>query len=146
MFQLHSELQSPTIWQDRDPPDKSTLATGQEERTIGKREASAELSIGREAQRHSTRQPIDPQTSKPLCNDLSHADPTIHLLIQKINWIEEEQNQTWTPTWGKLKQTFLNHFMIQIDRLYFADDLYTIRQQDDEPLREYAARFSHEYL
>ncbi|XP_021805812.1 uncharacterized protein LOC110749919 [Prunus avium] len=35
--------------------------------------------------------------------------------------------------------------MIQTDRLYSADDLYTIRQRDDEPLREYAARFSHEY-
>ncbi|CAL9024966.1 unnamed protein product [Prunus brigantina] len=35
--------------------------------------------------------------------------------------------------------------MIQTDRLYFADDLYTIRQREDEPLREYAARFSHEY-
>ncbi|CAL9029664.1 unnamed protein product [Prunus brigantina] len=35
--------------------------------------------------------------------------------------------------------------MIQTDRLYSADDLYTIRQGEDEPLREYAARFSHEY-
>ncbi|XP_034197018.1 uncharacterized protein LOC117612439 [Prunus dulcis] len=32
-----------------------------------------------------------------------------------------------------------------MDRLYSADDLYTIRQREDEPLREYAARFSHEY-
>ncbi|CAL9024350.1 unnamed protein product [Prunus brigantina] len=31
------------------------------------------------------------------------------------------------------------------DRLYSADDLYTIRQGDSEPFREYAARFSHEY-
>ncbi|CAL2278567.1 unnamed protein product [Prunus armeniaca] len=29
--------------------------------------------------------------------------------------------------------------MTQIDRLYSADDLYTIRQEDNEPLREYAA-------
>ncbi|CAL8152250.1 unnamed protein product [Prunus armeniaca] len=35
--------------------------------------------------------------------------------------------------------------MIQTDRLYSADDLYTIRQRKDEPLREFAARFSHEY-
>ncbi|CAL8168649.1 unnamed protein product [Prunus armeniaca] len=35
--------------------------------------------------------------------------------------------------------------MIQTDRLYSADDLYTIRQGDSEPLREFAARFSHEY-
>ncbi|CAL2237942.1 unnamed protein product [Prunus armeniaca] len=31
------------------------------------------------------------------------------------------------------------------DRLYSADDLYMLRQGEDEPLREYAARFSHEY-
>ncbi|CAL2256649.1 unnamed protein product [Prunus armeniaca] len=31
------------------------------------------------------------------------------------------------------------------DRLYSADDCYTIRQGDSEPLWEYAARFSHEY-
>ncbi|CAL9021504.1 unnamed protein product [Prunus brigantina] len=35
--------------------------------------------------------------------------------------------------------------MIQKDRLYSADDLYTIQQREDEPLREYAACFSHEY-
>ncbi|CAL2239813.1 unnamed protein product [Prunus armeniaca] len=35
--------------------------------------------------------------------------------------------------------------MIQTDRLYSADDLYTVRQREDEPLREYAARFSYEY-
>ncbi|CAL2276735.1 unnamed protein product [Prunus armeniaca] len=48
-------------------------------------------------------------------------------------------------SFDELKQIFLNHFMIQTDRLYSADDLYTIRQREDEPLREYAARFSHEY-
>ncbi|CAL8164015.1 unnamed protein product [Prunus armeniaca] len=31
------------------------------------------------------------------------------------------------------------------DRLYSADDLYTIRQGDSEPVRMYAAKFSHEY-
>ncbi|CAL2227858.1 unnamed protein product [Prunus armeniaca] len=35
--------------------------------------------------------------------------------------------------------------MIQTDRLYSADDLYTIRQRKDEPLWEYTTRFSHEY-
>ncbi|CAL9017855.1 unnamed protein product, partial [Prunus brigantina] len=48
-------------------------------------------------------------------------------------------------SFDELKQIFLNHFMIQTDRLYSADDLYTIRQGEDEPLREYAACFSHEY-
>ncbi|CAL2257535.1 unnamed protein product [Prunus armeniaca] len=35
--------------------------------------------------------------------------------------------------------------MIQTDRLYSADHLYILQQGEDEPLREYAARFSHEY-
>ncbi|CAL2242453.1 unnamed protein product [Prunus armeniaca] len=35
--------------------------------------------------------------------------------------------------------------MIQTDCLYSADDLYTIRQREYEPLREYTARFNHEY-
>ncbi|XP_021799984.1 uncharacterized protein LOC110744316 [Prunus avium] len=39
-------------------------------------------------------------------------------------------------SFDELKQIFLNHFMIQTDRLHSADDLYTIRQRDDEPLRE----------
>ncbi|CAL2224568.1 unnamed protein product [Prunus armeniaca] len=48
-------------------------------------------------------------------------------------------------SFDELKQIFLNHFMIQKDCLYFADDLYTIWQREDEPLREYVACFSHEY-
>ncbi|CAL8112663.1 unnamed protein product [Prunus armeniaca] len=35
--------------------------------------------------------------------------------------------------------------MIQTDRLYSADDLYMLRQGEDKPIQEYAARFSHEY-
>ncbi|CAL9010720.1 unnamed protein product, partial [Prunus brigantina] len=52
--------------------------------------------------------------TEPFGTDLPPTDPTIRLLLQKVNRIEEEQNQTRTPAWGK-------------------------------PLREYAARFSHEY-
>ncbi|CAL2266628.1 unnamed protein product [Prunus armeniaca] len=35
--------------------------------------------------------------------------------------------------------------MIRTDCLYSSDNLYMIRQKEDEPLREYAACFSHEY-
>ncbi|CAL8161489.1 unnamed protein product [Prunus armeniaca] len=35
--------------------------------------------------------------------------------------------------------------MIQTDHLYSADDLYVLRQGENEPFREYAVRFSHEY-
>ncbi|CAL8994500.1 unnamed protein product [Prunus brigantina] len=61
-----------------------------------------------------------------------------------LNWFYRLEPGT-VDSFDELKQIFLNHFMIQTDRLYSADDLYTIRQGDDEPLREYAARFSHEY-
>ncbi|CAL2226729.1 unnamed protein product [Prunus armeniaca] len=46
------------------------------------------------------------------------------------------------PTGAKYGRFFRS---IKTDRLYSADDLCTIRQGDREPLREYAARFSHEY-
>ncbi|CAL8169371.1 unnamed protein product [Prunus armeniaca] len=49
-------------------------------------------------------------------------------------------------SFDELKQIFLNHFMIQTDRLYSTVDLYTVRQRKDKPLWEYVARFSHEYL
>ncbi|CAL9011256.1 unnamed protein product [Prunus brigantina] len=61
-----------------------------------------------------------------------------------LNWFYRLEPGT-VDSFDELKQIFLNHFMIQTDRLYSADDLYTIRQGEDEPLREYAARFSHEY-
>ena len=61
-----------------------------------------------------------------------------------LNWFYRLEPET-VDSFDELKQIFLNHFMIQTDRLYSADDLYTIRQREDEPLREYAARFSHEY-
>ncbi|CAL2255798.1 unnamed protein product [Prunus armeniaca] len=61
-----------------------------------------------------------------------------------LNWFYRLNPHT-INSFDSLKQTFLAHFMIQTDRLYSADDLYMLRQGDDEPLREYAARFSHEY-
>ncbi|CAL9000618.1 unnamed protein product, partial [Prunus brigantina] len=84
---------------------------------------------GHEAQGHDGQLPTGPQTAEPFRTSL----PPEGLFLQKVNRIEEEQNQIRTPTWGKT------------DRLYSSDDLYTIRQGDSEPLREYAARFSHEY-
>ncbi|CAL9021521.1 unnamed protein product, partial [Prunus brigantina] len=89
--------------------------------------------VGSEAQGHEGHLPIGPRMVEPFGTNLPPTDPTIRLLLQKVSRIEEEQNQIRTPTWGKT------------DRLYFADDLYNIRQGDSEPLREYAARFSHEY-
>ncbi|CAL9019077.1 unnamed protein product [Prunus brigantina] len=61
-----------------------------------------------------------------------------------LNWFYR-LNPCTINTFDSLKQAFLDHFMIQTDRLYSADDLYMLRQGEDEPLREYAARFSHEY-
>ncbi|CAL9018621.1 unnamed protein product, partial [Prunus brigantina] len=56
-----------------------------------------------------------PHTGPPAPETLPHVDPAMRLLFEKT------------------------------DRLYSADDLYMLRQGEDEPLREYAARFSHEY-
>ncbi|CAL2251411.1 unnamed protein product [Prunus armeniaca] len=61
-----------------------------------------------------------------------------------LNWFYRLNPRT-INTFDSLKQAFLDHFMIQTDRLYSADDLYMLRQGEDKPLREYAARFSHEY-
>ncbi|CAL2271968.1 unnamed protein product [Prunus armeniaca] len=66
------------------------------------------------------------------------------LIGAALNWFYRLEPET-VDSFDELKQIFVNHFMIQTDRLYSADDLYTIRQRKDEPLREYAAHFSHEY-
>ncbi|CAL9018826.1 unnamed protein product, partial [Prunus brigantina] len=55
-----------------------------------------------------------------------------------LNWFYR-LNPCTINTFDSLKQAFLDHFMIQTDRLYSADDLYMLRQGEDEPLREYAA-------
>ncbi|CAL9026650.1 unnamed protein product, partial [Prunus brigantina] len=74
-----------------------------------------------------------------------------------------DRTRSQVPDWGKLRPGPFTEriknarqdrevwplripFYTGTDRLYSADDLYTIRQKEDEPLREYAARFSHEYL
>ncbi|XP_016647248.1 PREDICTED: uncharacterized protein LOC107880402 [Prunus mume] len=49
-----------------------------------------------------------------------------------LNWFYRLELGT-VDSFDELKQIFLNHFMIQI------------RQREDEPTLEYAARFSHEY-
>ncbi|CAL2239330.1 unnamed protein product [Prunus armeniaca] len=61
-----------------------------------------------------------------------------------LNWFYRLEPGT-VDSFDELKQIFLNHFMIQTDRLYFVNDFYTIRQKEDEPLGEYVAQFSHEY-
>ncbi|CAL8993947.1 unnamed protein product [Prunus brigantina] len=50
-----------------------------------------------------------------------------------------------TQEWRTLSPISIHSNRLWTDRLYSADDLYTIRQGDSEPLREYAARFNHEY-
>ncbi|XP_020424437.1 uncharacterized protein LOC109950302 [Prunus persica] len=62
-----------------------------------------------------------------------------------LNWFYRLYLRT-INSFDSLKQTFLDHFMIQADRLYSADNLYMLRQGEDEPLWEYAPRFSHEYF
>ncbi|CAL2231622.1 unnamed protein product [Prunus armeniaca] len=82
------------------------------------------------------------------CTDLSDED--ICLIFPStisgaaLNWFYRLNPRT-INSFDSLKQTFLDHFMIQIDRMYSIDDFYMLRQGDDESLREYAVRFSHEY-
>ncbi|CAL9019521.1 unnamed protein product, partial [Prunus brigantina] len=52
-----------------------------------------------------------------------------------LNWFYRLE-PGMVDSFDELKQIFLNHFMIQTDHLYSADDLYTIRQREDEPQRE----------
>ncbi|CAL8168855.1 unnamed protein product [Prunus armeniaca] len=61
-----------------------------------------------------------------------------------LNWFYRLNPHT-INSFDSLKQAFLDHFMIQTDRLYYAGNVYMLRQGEDEPLREYAAKFSHEY-
>lgn len=43
-----------------------------------------------------------------------------------LNWFYRLELET-VDSFDELKQIFLNNFMIQTNRLYYADDLYTIR-------------------
>ncbi|XP_034212801.1 uncharacterized protein LOC117625334 [Prunus dulcis] len=52
-----------------------------------------------------------------------------------LNWFYRLNPRT-INSFDSLKQTLLDHFMIQIDHLYSADDLHMLRQGEDEPLRE----------
>ncbi|KAM1522996.1 hypothetical protein ACFX10_013057 [Malus domestica] len=45
----------------------------------------------------------------------------------------------------ELRKLFVSQHIFQTDHLYFANDLYTIRQKPEESLRMYAGRFRHEY-
>ncbi|XP_008227251.1 PREDICTED: uncharacterized protein LOC103326789 [Prunus mume] len=66
------------------------------------------------------------------------------LIGAALNWFYQLEPKT-VDSFDELGQIFLNHFMIQTNRLYSADYLYMIRQREDKPLREYVACFSHEY-
>ncbi|CAL8167708.1 unnamed protein product [Prunus armeniaca] len=55
-----------------------------------------------------------------------------------LNWFYRLKPRM-VDSFDELKQILLNHFMIQTGRLYFANDLCTIPQKEDESLREYAA-------
>ncbi|CAL8991541.1 unnamed protein product, partial [Prunus brigantina] len=127
-------------------------------------ERQGRRTTGSEAQARGGHLPIGPQTVEPFGTDLPHTDPTIRLLLQKINRIEEEQNQTRTPTPGKVEDpvTHIHTFQSALGCKGITDEgqcqlfpstlagaalnwFYRLEPGDSEPLREYAARFSHEY-
>ncbi|XP_008237867.1 PREDICTED: uncharacterized protein LOC103336588 [Prunus mume] len=59
-----------------------------------------------------------------------------------LNWFYRLEPGT-VDSFDELKQILLNNFMIQTDRLCSVHDLYTVRQKDNEPLREYAQQLAH---
>ncbi|KAM1063361.1 hypothetical protein ACFX2A_028132 [Malus domestica] len=61
-----------------------------------------------------------------------------------LNWYCRLPPET-VDSFEELRKLFVSQHIFQTDRLHSADDLYTICQKQDESLREYAGRFSHEY-
>ncbi|KAM1948232.1 hypothetical protein ACFX15_008447 [Malus domestica] len=61
-----------------------------------------------------------------------------------LNWYYRLPPET-VDSFEELRKLFVSQHIFQTDHLHYADDLYTIRQKLDEPLREYAGRFNHEY-
>ncbi|KAM1134759.1 hypothetical protein ACFX19_044552 [Malus domestica] len=61
-----------------------------------------------------------------------------------LNWYCHLPPET-VDLFEKLRKLFVAQHIFQTNRLHSADDLYTICQKPDEPLREYASCFSHEY-
>ncbi|KAM1578900.1 hypothetical protein ACFX1Z_040405 [Malus domestica] len=66
------------------------------------------------------------------------------LSSEALNWYCRLPPKT-VDSFEELRKLFVSQHIIQTDRLYFGDDLYTIHQKPDESLQEYADRFSHEY-
>ncbi|CAL8991638.1 unnamed protein product, partial [Prunus brigantina] len=64
-----------------------------------------------------------------------------------LNWFYRLEPGT-VDSFDELKQIFLNHFMIQTDRLYSVDDLYTIRnwRTYDELMKQAAVHAKAEYF
>ncbi|KAM2444782.1 hypothetical protein EV2_013275 [Malus domestica] len=61
-----------------------------------------------------------------------------------LNWYCRLPPET-IDSFEELRKLFVSQHIFQIDRLHFADDLYTIRQKPYDSLRMYVGRFSHEY-
>ncbi|KAM1311201.1 hypothetical protein ACFX2H_007673 [Malus domestica] len=62
-----------------------------------------------------------------------------------LNWYCHLPPET-VDSFEKLRKLFVSQHIFQIHRLHSADDLYTIHQNPDELLQEYAGRFNHEYF
>lgn len=67
----------------------SYRSAGEDDQRKGGLGITSDRTTGRETQGHSARQLIYPQPSEPFCNDVPLADPTIRLLLQKVNRIED---------------------------------------------------------
>ncbi|KAM2363562.1 hypothetical protein ACFX1X_002618 [Malus domestica] len=61
-----------------------------------------------------------------------------------LNWYCRLPPET-VDSFKELRKLFASQHIFQTDCLYSANDLYTVRQKQDESLREYVDRFSYEY-
>ncbi|KAM1757205.1 hypothetical protein EV2_006613 [Malus domestica] len=61
-----------------------------------------------------------------------------------LNWYCRLRPNTM-DSFAELMRLFIAQHIFQADRVHSANELFTIRQKSNEPLREYAGRFYYEY-
>ncbi|XP_021823259.1 uncharacterized protein LOC110764568 [Prunus avium] len=101
------------------------------------------------------------RSAHQIAEEIPDRDPVIRLLLQRVQKMEDDRTRSQEPDWGRLRP---GPFTERIRHSRQDRDVQPLRitpytgvedplthlhsfqsARDDEPLREYAARFSHEY-